>query len=593
MALPVLLFFCCSPDASGADRKTTSKNAVDTISSQSEFNALMKRASQKQEVDAYLKDGTYTIEGTIPIFAKFSLRGDGAVLKQNNKILTKKDAIKETDTHYICPIENLGIFSLFLDHDGNVIRVAEDVDSNSKVNYITEDIIPIESGTSDQVSKIKIKIPENLKRLRNQSFSKAFGYLDSWWSAPIFTITHADNEYFYCDLELPRTKEQFNSYINGEKSQYKKDAAFVIFNTSPQNDRIYYTDKVVYIPKGYNEVEIINYTRKDPLFKPKEKAELLLKNINIVNSNSIVFAQNSMIGGISFENCKFRNILQEVLLTAYDAKLGKLSINHCEFLDCALIESIPIIKIIASNCNGEITNCVFNHYSSGFCFYKNVSEYIYIRKCDKLQIADNIFVNNPRGALFLWNGNVDIVSNEFYNDPTFNSFPDRNFSRDAGAIYCGKLYGENPLTNTASKASIRLNKIHDFYGKGDVNGIFIDDGRGDIICYGNLIFNGQNYSIDSRVVKSDPYSSIRNQYLYNIVEYPYRLTYGDDIPQADRPLLNGNILLFTKGTNKATRESKTDIRTPGFKIEGTDVKIDKKILKKLPKEVRDMVSLLK
>ncbi len=159
---------------------TTNIAPSDTISTQSEFEALLKNASQRKEVIAFLNKGVYTIEPTQSIYSKFHLSGDGAVIKQKNKILTKKDAIKHTSTHYICPAEIEGIFSLFVDTKGNIIPVAEDVEAGSKVNFTTEDIIPIETQNDSHINKIKIKIPNNLKNLRNKTFDKAFGYIDSW-----------------------------------------------------------------------------------------------------------------------------------------------------------------------------------------------------------------------------------------------------------------------------------------------------------------------------------------------------------------------------------------------------------------------------
>lgn len=589
MILPVLLLFGVTPDASASYKTDSNINVTDTISTQAEFDELIKKASLRQEVDAFLKEGIYTVEGSNPIYTKFKLQGNGAILTQKNKILTKKEAIKETSTHYVCQIENLGIFSLFVDSEGHIIPISEDVDSESKVNYITEDVIPIESKNSSDINKIKLRIPVNLNHLRNQSFSKAFGYIDSWWNAPSFAVTHSDAKYFYCELLQPRTKAQFNSYINGEKNAYKENIAFVLYNISPQPDKIYYTDKYVFIPKAYKEVEIIDYNQNQPLFTPQEEANLLFENIAIINSNYVVFPYKNLKGGIAFENCKFHNILQKVINTAYDSDIENLIIDHCDFLDCAFIEYIPLIRVFAPNCRGKITNCIFNQYTGGFCFYKNVMQYLYLSRCKEFEITGNIFINNPRGSLFLLNGKFDVSNNEFYNDSTFNSFPDRNFSRDAGAIYCNKLYGDYIKTiDTPDKISLMYNKIHDFYGKSELRGIFIDDGRGDVTCYGNLIFNGQSYSIDSRVNNNDPYSSIRNKYQYNIVDRPYRLMYGDSVPKSDRPVLNGNILLFSED-NKVTTRSYNDIRTSEFKIDGTNVRIGNKVLKRLPKTVRNMV----
>ena len=68
--------------------------------------------------------------------------------------------------------------------------------------------------------------------------------------------------------------------------------------------------------------------------------------------------------------------------------------------------------------------------------------------------------------------------------------------------------------------------------------------------------------------------------------------YGDSVPKSDRPILNSNILLFNED-NKVTTQSSNDIRASKYKIDGTNVRIDNKVLKKLPKAVRYMVNSLK
>ncbi len=561
----------------------------DTISTQTEFDSLLKRVADRQEVNAYLKGGIYTIQNYQPVYTKFKLRGEGAKIKQKNKILSKKDAIRETTTHYVCPAGNIPAFSLFVDSTGKIIQVSEEVEPESKINFSPSDIIAVKTQDATNLSQIKIKIPKNLEYLKNKTFDGAFGYIDSWWTSPSFMLTHSDAEYFYCDLLMPRKEEQFNSLVNGEMHAYKQLPSFVIYNVVPQAGRVFYDSQYVYIPKEYEEVEIIDSSRSQ-LFSLQENAELDFENISMINTNSIAHTYKNFNGSIKFENCKFKNILKQVLDTYEGNDLQAFSVNGCEFVDCAFIEYVPLIRIKSPNCIGKISDSYFNQYADGFCVYKNVMQYIYIGRCKKFDITDNLFVNNPRGAIFMMYGKFNVTSNEFFNDSVFNSYNYRNFSRDAGAIYCNRLYEDYIKTkDNPNKISLKLNKIHDFYGKGDVNGIFIDDGRGDVTCYGNLIFNGQAYSIDSRVVTSDPYSSIRNNFEYNIVAYPYRLTYGEKIPKSDRPKLNHNILLFTGIENKTTQPSKNDINVSKFEIDGSNVKLDRKILKKLPKDIRKIL----
>lgn len=565
---------------------------TDTVQTQIEFNDLLNKASHKQEIDAYLKPGIYIVDESQSIYTKFNLKGNSASIKQRNKIFTKADAVKETLTHYICPAENINEFSLFIDDTGNIIPVSEEVDSQSKINFVTSDIISIENDSAQYINHIKIKIPDNLSHLKNRTFEKSFGYIDSWWTAPTFLLSHSDSIYFYCNLSQRRERSQYNAYINGEKFQYNQNISCVIYNIEPKESMLFFDKEYIYIPKKYDRIEIIDSNNK-PLFITQDDAEVKFEGINIVNSSS-VFQAGKNTSSINLLNCNFHNILKQAFDTRYKSNLKNLNLVGCRFSNCAFLDGIPLINISAPECVGNIANCIFNQYESGFCFYKNTAQNIYIVHCKKFEITRNLFFNAPRGGLFLLNGKIEVVSNEFFNNSIFNSYPYRNFSRDAGAIYCSRLYDDSRIKDdNPNQILLKLNKIHDFYGKGDVRGIFIDDGRGDVTCYGNLIYNGQSYSIDSRVTKTDCYSSIRNKYQFNILAYPYRLTYGDSLVAKDRPIISHNILLFKDKEYKATTPAQTDINISNFEINSKDVKIDDNIWMTLPKDIRELVSPLK
>lgn len=590
--ISLLFIVICNSIIFAAEKEYDSRSEYrDTIHNQLEFDSILKQAANKQNVDVYLDNGEYVVDTQQPIYRKFYLKGCDAIIKQKNKILTRADATNETSTHYICPLENVDIFSLFVDDTGKIIPISEDVDPITKVNYVLEDILSVEEDqTMLGIKKIKIKIPNNLACLKNKEFERAFGYIDSWWTAPSFAVTHSDSDYFYCELFQEKKKEQYNSYINGDKYQYKQPPGFVIYNVSPQPGRIFFDCRQIYIPKEYDSIEIINSENK-PIFLLQDEAEVSFDGINILNSTSVLFVQKNNKGKLNLRHCKFRNILKQVIGTYYETALRSLNIEQCEFLDCAVIDGIPLIKIHSSECKGIIRDSYFNQYSDGICMYKSTAtQYVFIRKCKEIEIINNKFLNIPRGGLFLLNGKINVIANEFYNEPNFNSYPYRNFSRDSGAIYCNRLFSDTRIgDNNPDKINLRLNKIHDIYGKGDIRGIFIDDGRGDVTCYGNLIYNGQLYSIDSRVIQKDPYSSIRNKYEYNIVALPYRLLYGDSIPIKDRPILENNILLFEDKENVVTTPSTTDIRSLNFKVNGNDVTVSGDVWMRLPDDVRNML----
>ena len=578
-----------TPSISGKD---THNVYTDIIQTQAEFDNLLEKASHKYEINAYLKPGIYIVNKSQPIYTKFNLRGNTANIRQKNQIFTKKDAIRRTPTHYICPAENINEFSIFVDNDGNIIPLSEEVDTKTKINIVTDDIVCVEDDHNQYIERIKIRIPENLYYLRNRKFDKTFGYIDSWWSAPSFIVSHSDSIYFYCDLSQKRELRQYNAYINGEKFQYNQNIAFVIYNVEPKAGRLFFDKKFIYIPKEYDQIEIID-SKSKPLFVLQENADVKFEEINIVNTTS-VFQTNRNSKSLVLINCNFHNILKQAIDTRYKTNLKSLNLAGCHFSNYSFLDGIPLLNISAPECNGNITNSIFNQYESGFCFYKNTAQNIYISHCKGFKINNNLFFNTSRGGLFLLNGKIEVVSNEFFNDSIFNSYPSRNFSRDAGAIYCSRLYNRfKTQDDNLNKIQLKLNKIHDFYGKGDVRGIFIDDGRGDVACYGNLIYNGQSYSIDSRAINTDNYSSIRNEYQYNILAYPYRLTYGDSIETKNRPIINHNVLLFMDNECKVTTPSHTDIQISNFEINNTDIKIDSQAWEKLPEDIRELVNPLK
>lgn len=587
----IILFanWCCTAKSISIG---THHDYLDTIQTQADFDNILKKASDKHEINAYLKTGIYIVNESQPIYTKFNLKGNTACIKQKNKIITKDDAIDETDTHYICPAENISEFSLFVDNAGNIIPVSEEVDSNTKINIVTNDIIPIKNDSARYIEQIKIKIPDNLSFLKNKTFDKSFGYIDSWWTAPAFIVSHSDSIYFYCGLLQKRELKQYAAYIDGEKSQYNQNISFVIYNVRPESGKLFFNKNHIYIPKKYSTIEIID-SKSRSIFILQDDAEVKFEGINIINSTS-VFQSSKNTRSIEITNCDFHNILKQVLDTRYKTNIKNLTLAGCRFSNYAFLDGIPLLSISVPECNGRITNNIFNQYESGFCFYKNTAQNIYIIHCKKFEIARNLFFNAPRGGLFLLNGKIEVISNEFFNDSIFNSYPYRNFSRDAGAIYCSRLYDDSRIKDdNPNKIQLKLNKIHDFYGKGDVRGIFIDDGRGDITCYGNLIYNGQSYSIDSRATQTDYYSSIRNKYQFNILGHPYRLTYGDSIMTKNRPIIDHNILLFKDKECKVTTPSQTDIHISNFEINSESIKIDNSVWETLPKDLRELVSPFK
>lgn len=141
--------------------------------------------------------------------------------------------------------------------------------------------------------------------------------------------------------------------------------------------------------------------------------------------------------------------------------------------------------------------------------------------------------------------------NFLYNTDEFTSQTDRNLSSDWGLIYCDHKYNDirEALDNKSNNIVIEGNLFYGAYGYGrDARGIFIDHGRGDVQCNDNIILNSQSYSMDSRYVKRNEASSVRNRYERNIVTTNYRLMAGVCVEGQNKPVTNENILLTTKNS---------------------------------------------
>ena len=196
--------------------------------------------------------------------------------------------------------------------------------------------------------------------------------------------------------------------------------------------------------------------------------------------------------------------------------------------------------------------------------------------------------NSPRGHLFLKQGKIIVTDNVFYNSDVFNANYERNICSDWGMIYCNHLYKdtESALNDTTSKIVIERNLIYGAYSYGNqARGIYIDDGRGDVECRNNVILNTQSYSMDSRNVKLTDASSVRNQFIGNIVTSRYQLASGPAVKGKNRPVSRGNILLdsrenVTSGVDVLEDDSRLDIDSECFFRDGK-VWVSRALYKKL------------
>lgn len=521
------------------------------IENQKEFDNLIDRINNNENINAVLSDGVFIINKPIIIKNNLTIIGSlNTVIKGNNLIFKRIDAIDKTDTHYICDISKLDIkeFSLFVDRDNNIINISESVDETLKINITTEAILRVDDNN------IKIKIPDNLEHLKNKSFEKAFGYLDSWYRAPMFKLKSSDNDYFYCELYNTITEDNFNTFVNGEKTYYNVFANFVLYNTEIKDNYIYYDNSKLYIPNSIDYIECINYTKEYLINSDYNGSDIIINNVKFENIkflniyNLFDRKYKCSITNLYFLNNHFFNIVGTLFNGESSENICNTYIYKCNIKNCSLIEGSIIFKDNNKFIESKyfVSNCFISRYYSEIPNYKNTSAII-TNNNQNYKVINCEIINTSRDNIYVNKGNVNIISNILYNTSSFLKYPQRNASRDAGFIYVNHYtFDTNKILNNKEIiVNIKYNKIYNVLGKGDVRGIFIDNGRGDVICIGNVILSSQLYSIDSRIYSSNPASSCRNIFKNNILASKYRLEYSKNtILNENIPISENNILLY-------------------------------------------------
>lgn len=501
-----------------------------------------------------LKSGRYFLRESINATAPLNITGKKAIITTPNEVYVITDTLFTTEDYLVYKKKSdIAPFSLFVDEVGTPVPISESVDATTRVNRIDREII----GTYDKKAGIDIKIPiaDDLKHLANLTFSSAFGYFDCGWSRVNFTINHSDNQYFYCTTFDYTNVNNYNYDITA----YKKDIRYVIFNAEKDGKGIWYDKDNVYVPRSMSTVYLVqtySITNKPTI---TIRSDFNISGIEFYNIGTIsVISDNRNTCNI--QHCTFRNSLNTVL--SIQKKNGNdvepVDISHCTFLNCSLLAG----NIISLNSNFtevtciNVSNCKLSRYPDATMTYKNCSAAIYAN--GNISIINNTIYNTCRDHLFLREGKILCKGNHIFNDEAFNRQRERNLSSDFGLIYCGNMFYSAPekaLSNTISKTTIEGNLLHgaEAYG-GDARGIFIDDGRPDVKCIHNLIYDTQLYSIDSRIAKNfQGLSSMRNEITENILTNKYRLQVSEGVEDKDKAIASNNCLINFDSNNNDTK----------------------------------------
>ena len=512
------------------------------VSTQAQFENCINRINKGEELCLDLSSGEYIINKGITAKSPLKILGHDSYITAANDTYSVKNAIRETKHHYICKIKSpINVFSLFLNETDKIIPVSEFVNKKTLVNYCQSIEGPY---SSEGGTEIKIPLSGELDSIRNKHFFKAYGYFDCGWTEVNFTVDKSDSNHIFCKTIASCNTGNYNY----EKRTYKNEIRFVLFNVEPQEGHVYFDNKHIYIPKGIKELTVLNNDLSGRKRSMAINSDLTIEGVVFKNFYGIGIYSNA--GSVCLiRDCRFKNTLSYALkIYRYGRQENKPSeITRCQFENCSLFAD-NIIDIDGAKTGKPkvvISNCSFKRYDDAPLMYKNCTGALKV-STDANIMGCSIF-NTPRCHLYINGGKVVISSNALYNTKIFNSYKERNLSSDLGLIYVNHFTKDKQtaINNTSNSVRIENNMLYGAYAYGrDARGVFIDNGRGDVICINNLIFDCQLYSIDSRDVKSlVKTSSIRNRVENNMLANRYRLASGVGLSQEHRPISSGNIML--------------------------------------------------
>ena len=218
------------------------------IYNQKQFDAVVRRINNGEALCITLHKGQYFLKESLLASSPLTIKGNKAIITCAESY-SIKDVERETQTHIVYKLKSpINSFPIFFDDNEDLVSISESVLDEAGVNYLESDIIS--TGDVGSGSIIKIPIPVNLSYLKNKSFSKAFGYIDSGWGTVDFELHKADDFYFYCKT---LNKCATNNYMY-DKIAYGKKVRFVIYNAELKPNAIYYDSDFLYVPKNITKV---------------------------------------------------------------------------------------------------------------------------------------------------------------------------------------------------------------------------------------------------------------------------------------------------------------------------------------------------
>lgn len=518
------------------------------------------------------------------------------------EVYTRKDAIEFNNTHYKCALKTnarytaangLGYFPVFVDENDNPIKVQTPVNPDYGCLIVPDSEYENCKFSDDYSNNKELQIPIDStlgNEYRNQTFTNSYGVIKVDYRYVYFRLDSSDSTYFYgTAIWNPYENSTFRA-LNYDITNYSDKICYSIYNCCiKEDDSIFYNGEYIYIPNTIRKLKFIGSAWKTM------SSEGAMRWIDIQGTYNVAFrnitfknfcgypikyagkADQTTNNNFTIEGCKFLNCMSDAICIGMSSEPSSPStwkgiignINNCEFKNCSITptstDSCVVYIRTFYRSYPTLSNTQFVTVSN--CKFYNISNkqyYMGERRAIRINANSDIKnceFNNFVLAIVVTLGDVLVRDNILKNDSEILNLPYPEFIHDAGVIYVGQISGSNlidtnRLIDDRHKAIVRGNNIYPIipaiYGSQlSFSGIYIDDGRGNVLVDNNLVgpLGTARYSIECRNISTgdyaDGYSSNRNRYTNNVVFNAYRMTYGSGIEGNGgiKPSVSGNIVI--------------------------------------------------
>lgn len=574
---------------------------VVTISDQDGYDQINSHieTAKKEKVESLtfvFEDGLYRFNDSNVINIKsnstteisFIARRPGKVyIMSDGEIYSKSDGEPYSSTHYRVKLHKpLDHFCTYVDQNLKSVPISDTgyLNDSLHTNIATS---PIEISSDDKMVA-KVRIPAELSYMANKPqsyFKNSLICYKSQWSDCYRPILRSDSEWIYFSLNewlAART----STYVCNMHRWTKGIQPFFITNSidKPSPSGISYDDNYIYIPQNINKLYVnrhnkflnVNNSKKNISisklsFCGSSLNEYILTSGGLPwNFSSAIMDYQYSTGGLAIVDCNFNN--------NGGGMIWLCSSSNVNIANNRFVNNLNQSIVSMAGKNDHIT--VKSNYIKNNSCVKTSTPCINVNDSNDVLLESNEVINVSRSFVVVGHNNTEITisDNHIHNTASFNKYNRRNLSSDTGV--CIYSWGDSPFL-------AKNNIIHDLPSNFGLNGIMVDEGTGNSVIQGNLIYNVGDKCIYNWYKQSKPDSNHNNALISNVILGDISFG-GFDRNDPNNSIYKGNVFLGNV-YHKAMKQSlATDcgenVPVEKFKLESEKIRISKKILKKIKKD---------